>query len=83
MVWRVVVVVEGVSSNESGEMGVVGDIKEGRSIVDWVGEGGVVACVSYGVSPNRTIAGDSCRDVCCVLGDIGGCWGKCIEDDFS
>ncbi len=56
-------------------MGIVVDIIDSRVIVEWVGESGVVTCVPYGASPNIAISDDRCRDVRCVLRDIGVCRG--------
>ena len=64
------VVVGGVNSNKGGETGVVVDIKDGRVIVEWVGEDYIDTCISYGMSPDGAICGDGCCDVCCVLGDV-------------
>jgi len=45
------------------------DIEHGGGGVQWVWEIVVIACVSYGMSPDRAAHAHRCRDVCSVLCD--------------
>ena len=63
-------------------MKVVVDVEYGGVVVKWVWVVVTVACISYGVSPNRAAHAHSSCYVCVVLCDSVCGWWACCEDSL-
>ena len=56
------------------------NIEYGGVVVQWVWEVVVVACVSYGMSPDGAAHAHRCRDACSLLRDRVVRWWVCREN---